>query len=123
MLVRELKLLWHSFKQVVLGDFGPLTVKRDDLGTPLHWGRVEQIYSYAVKNYCLRRLDCRGALFLADPKEERPARDLDGSLGWDNLFGRGLEIIQMTGDHLTIMQRPYSLALAREISTVLSRLT
>lgn len=120
MLVRELKLLWHSFRQTALGDLGPLTAKYDDLGTPLHWAVVERVYFHAVKNYRLQRLDCRGVLFLAEPIEEKPARDLDGSMGWGNLFGRGLETLQMTGDHLTMMQRPHSLALAREISTALS---
>jgi hypothetical protein len=105
---------------VALGDLGPPTAECDDLGTPLHWAVVERVYFHAVKNYLLHRLDCRGVLFLADPKEERPARDLDGSLGWGNLFGRGLQTLQMTGDHLTMMQRPHSLALARAISAVLS---
>jgi thioesterase domain-containing protein len=121
MLVRELKLLWHRFKQGMLGDLGSLTAKWDDRGTPLHWAWVERIYSNAVKDYRLQRLDCRGVLFRADSKEDGPARDLDGSLGWANLFDRGLEIIQMTGDHLTMMQTPHSLALAREMSKVLSR--
>ena len=119
MLVRELKLLWRRFQQSVLGDLGLLTARCDDLGTPLHWALVERVYSNALKSYRLNRLDCRGVLFRADPKEERPTRALDGSLGWDNLFDRGLEIIQMTGDHLTMMRNPHSLALAREISKVL----
>jgi thioesterase domain-containing protein len=121
MLVRELKLLWHRFKQAVLGDLGSLTAKWDDLGMPLHWAWVERIYSYVVKDYRLQCLDCRGVLFRADSKEDKPARDLDGSLGWENLFSKGLEIIQMTGDHVTMMQKPHSIALAREMSKVLSR--
>jgi thioesterase domain-containing protein len=115
-------LLWRRFKRAVLRDLGPLTARCDDLGAPLHWALVERVYSNAVKKYHLHCLDCRGVLFRADAKEERPARALDGSLGWDNLFGRGLEIIQMTGDHLTMTQRPHSLALAHEMSKVLNRI-
>jgi thioesterase domain-containing protein len=121
MLARELKLLGRRFQQSVLGDLGLLTARCDDLGMPLHWALVERVYSNALKNYRLNCLDCRGVLFRADSEEERPVRALDGSLGWDNLFGRGLEIIQMTGDHRTMMNKPHSLALAREISRVLTR--
>ena len=121
MLVRELKLLGRRFQQSVLGDLGVLTARCDDLGMPLHWALVERVYSNALKNYRLNCLDCRGVLFRADSEEERPVRALDVSLGWDNLFDRGLEIIQTTGDHRTMMKKPHSLALAREIGKVLDR--
>jgi thioesterase domain-containing protein len=120
MLVRELKLLGRRFQQLVLGDLGLLTARCDDLGMPLRWALVERVYLNALKNYRLNCIDCRGVLFRADPEEERPVRALDGSLGWNNLFSRGLEIIQMTGDHLTMMQKPHILALAREITKVLN---
>jgi thioesterase domain-containing protein len=117
-IVEELKSLWRHFIQPAAR--GELTTKCDDLGTPLHWALVERVYSNAVKNYRLRRLDCRGVLFRAESKEE-PARALDGSLGWDGLFGGGLEIIQMTGDHLTMTQQPHNLRLAGEMSNLLNR--
>lgn len=81
---------------------------------------VERVYPNAVRNYKLRCLDAHGVLFRADPREDRPARAIEGQLGWDNLFCRGLEVIQMTGDHLTMMQNPHSLALAHEMSKVLN---
>jgi thioesterase domain-containing protein len=121
MFVSELKLLWRRFKHAALGDLGVPTMRCDDLGKPLYWASVERIYSNAAKNYRLHCLDSRGVLFRADPKEERPAPALDGSLGWDNLFRDGLEIIPVTGDHLTMMQKPHNLALAREMSKVLDR--
>jgi hypothetical protein len=105
-LVRELKLLWGRFKQSALGDTGALTSRCDEMGAPLHWALVERIYSNAVKDYHLHRLDSRGVLFRADPLEERPARALDETLGWKDLFGKGLEIISVSGDHLTMMERP-----------------
>jgi thioesterase domain-containing protein len=118
-IVEELKSLWRRFIQPV--GRGELTTKCDNLGIPLHWALVQRVYSNAVKSYRLQCLDSRGVLFRAEPKEERPARALDGSLGWNGLFGSGLEIIQMTGDHLTMTQQPHSLRLAREMSNVLNR--
>jgi hypothetical protein len=92
MFVSELKLLWRRFK-AARGDLGELTAISDDLGNPLPWVLVERVYANAANNYPLERLDSRGVLFRADPSDDRPARVLDGTLGWQNLFGRG------TGDH------------------------
>jgi thioesterase domain-containing protein len=122
MLVKEMRRLGRRFLQVVLRDLDELTGRLDDMGMPLHWGLVERVYMNAVRSYRLRRLDCRGILFRADPKDERPARSLDGSLGWDNLFSRGLEIIEVPGDHMTTMLRePYNLTLARGMNELLDR--
>jgi thioesterase domain-containing protein len=100
---------------------GKLTTRLDDLGMPWHMGSLMRLYSNASRTYRPRCLDCRGVLFRADPGNEWPARILDGSLGWDNLFKRGLEIIQVTGDHLTMMQQPHSLRLAHAMSKFLDR--
>ena len=101
---------------------GKLTTRLDDLGFPWHLGMVERVYSNALRTYRLRCLDCSGVLFRADSRDEGPVRFLDDSLGWDNLFRRGLEIIQVTGDHFTMMQqKPHDLALAQAVSKVLAR--
>jgi hypothetical protein len=120
MCVSELKHLWRRFK-TARGQLGDHTLISDDLGKPLPWALVERIYANAAKSYFLECLDSRGILFRADPNGDRPARVLDGSLGWCNLFRSGLEIIQVTGDHLTMMQQPHNLRLASEISKVLNR--
>jgi hypothetical protein len=111
--LRELKLLWGRFKQPALGDTGALTSRCDEMGSPLHWALVERIYSNAVKDYHLHRLDSRGVLFRADPLEERPARALDETLGWKDLFG------ERRSSHYD--GAPHSQTLARKMSTVLNR--
>jgi thioesterase domain-containing protein len=116
MLVREIKGLGHRFLEVVLRHPGKLTTTFDDKGVPWHWGLLSRLYSNALRSYQLRCLDCRGVLFRADP--ESPA---DSSLGWDHLFSRGLEIIQVTGSHTIIMQQPHITTIAREMSKVLDR--
>ena len=68
------------------------------------------------------RLDCRGVLFRADRSEDCPAANVDYSLGWADLFGKGLEIIQVSGDHFTMMrEHPHDQNLAREMSAALDR--
>ena len=46
----------------------------------------------------------------------------DHSLGWSNLFGKGLEIVQVTGGHETMMREsPHDLRLACEMSSALDQ--
>jgi thioesterase domain-containing protein len=48
--------------------------------------------------------------------------NIDYSLGWADLFGKGLDIIQVTGDHFTMMrEHPHDQNLAREMSDALDR--
>jgi thioesterase domain-containing protein len=116
MLVNEMKRLERGFLEVVLRDQGKLTTSFDEEGLPWRWPLLRRLYSKAVRSYQVRCLDCRGVLFRAD--HESP---VDGSLDWDNLFSRGLEIIQVSGGHTTIMQQPHTITLAREMSKVLDR--
>jgi thioesterase domain-containing protein len=120
MCVSEFKHLWRQFK-AARGQLGELTVIADDFGKPLPWAVVERIYANAANRYYLECLDSHGILFRANPSNDRPARVLDGSLGWRDLFRSGLEVVQVTGDHLTMMQTPHNLTLAREMSEVLER--
>jgi thioesterase domain-containing protein len=123
MIIKELRRFGRWFLQAVLQDPGALTPKLDDLGRPLHWGLIERLYANAARSYRLRCLDARGVLFRAEPRDDRVARALGDSLGWDNLFSRGLEIIEISGDHVTMMRRaPHILTLARGISELLDRL-
>jgi hypothetical protein len=121
-LTKELRRLGLSFIESILRDPGRLSSRLDELGMPLHWTLVERLYAHAVDFYRLRPLDSRGILFPADPKDERPFRTLGASLGWDNFFTGGLEIIQVTGDHVTMMQPgPHNLMLAQEMTKFLNR--
>jgi thioesterase domain-containing protein len=120
MFVKQVKRLGRRFLQIVFRDLDELTDRLDDTGVPLHWGLMERIYLHAVNSYQLRPLDCRGVLFRTD--EERPARLLDGSLGWNKLFTGGLEIVAVPGTHMTAMLlEPYNRILAQGMSEVLDR--
>jgi thioesterase domain-containing protein len=122
MLAKELRRFGRWFLQAVLQDPGALTPKFDDLGRPLNWGLIERLYANASRAYRLRYLDARGVLFRAEPTDDRVAQALGDSLGWNNLFSRGLEIVEVAGDHVTMMRRqPHVRALARGISEMLDR--
>jgi thioesterase domain-containing protein len=75
-----------------------------------------------LKSYKLRVLDCHGVLFRADAIGEKYPREGDGSLGWKGLFGKGLEIIPMTGNHVSMVQdEMHRLTLARKVTEVIGR--
>jgi thioesterase domain-containing protein len=116
------RFLKRRFVESALRDPGELTTKLDTLGRPMHWPLINRLYDNSLRSYRLRRLDCRGVLFRADRSEDCPAANVDYSLGWADLFSKGLEIIQVTGDHFTMMrERPHDQNLAREMSAALDR--
>ena len=119
MLGKEIKWLWSLFKSEE--PLGELTTVFDEEGMPLHEGLMFRSYREAIKNYRLRCLDCRGILFRSAAYDEGPA-NTDGTLAWEKLFTGGLEIVPVTGDHLSMVrQAPHNLTLAREMNAALNR--
>ena len=115
-----MRFIGRRFVESVWRDPGELTTKLDTLGRPMHWPLIVRLYDNSLRSYRLRRLDCRGVLFRADRTEDCPTVNVDYSLGWADLFGKGLEIIQVTGDHYTMMrEHPHDQGLAQEMSDVL----
>jgi thioesterase domain-containing protein len=117
MLVKEMRGLGRR----IVRDRGVLTTKLDDLGIPWHWGLLKLVFSNVLRSYRMRCLDCRGFLFRSESEDESPGRTLDDSLGWSNLFKKGLEIVQVTGNHETITRAPHDRTLARAMSEILDR--
>jgi len=116
------RFLKRRFVESALRDPGELTTKLDTQGRPMHWPLINRLYDNSLRSYRLRRLDCRGVLFRADRSEDCPSANVDYSLGWAELFGKGLDIIQVTGDHYTMMrEHPHDQNLAREMSAALDR--
>jgi thioesterase domain-containing protein len=116
------KVLKRGLLQMAMRVPGKLTTKLDTLGRPMQWQMIQRLYETSLRSYCLRRVDSQGVVFRADRKDDCPSPTVDYSLGWADLFSGGLEIIQVTGDHETMMrQRPHDLSLAREISRLLDQ--
>jgi thioesterase domain-containing protein len=116
------RFLKRRFVESALRDPGELTTKLDTQGRPMHWPLINRLYDNSLRSYKLRRLDCHGVLFRADRSEDCPSANVDYGLGWADLFGKGFEIIQVTGDHFTMMrEHPHDQNLAREMSDALDR--
>jgi len=93
-----------------------LTSLIDEQGVPLPWSLVDRLYQNAKELYDVHPLNCRGVLFTRANVER-----IDGSLGWEGLFTRGLEVIPLTGnDHDVILRDKLHRAdLARKMSEIL----
>jgi thioesterase domain-containing protein/acyl carrier protein len=67
-----------------------------------------------------RPLDAAGVLIRADnPENILPGSD--PAEGWSDLFTRGLEIVQTTGDHHTMVTEENAALLARQMNLILDR--
>ena len=120
LLDQEKRRVWSFFNPPQL-KLGPPTIVLDEEGVPLQWGLLNRLYDRLEQSYRPRRLDCRGALIRTDPMDERQAvRSHNPSLGWNDLFAGGLEIVPMVGDHVSMLREHTSL-LARKIDEVLER--
>ncbi len=102
---------------------GRLTTRLDDVGNPITWPRIQFVYDTAMNSYRMSQLDCRGVLFRAESRRDNTgSRSLETHLGWDGLFGKGLEIVSVPGDHMSMLRQPHADVLAREMSLILSRI-
>jgi thioesterase domain-containing protein len=122
MLADKIKGRGLSIAELIKPSPAPITTQVDDLGRPLPWPMIEQLYDNTLVSYRLRRLDCRGVLFRAVSREGCPARMFDRHLGWDNLLGGGLDVVDVSGNHLSMMREPQHVAtLGSAIGEWLSR--
>ena len=92
------------FRQNLGQDLGSVTTALDEQGVPLEWALVERVYANAENTYHARILDCRAKLFVAGSDDERIEREYDETFGWRNLFSKGLEIVSVPGDHLSMIR-------------------
>jgi pimeloyl-ACP methyl ester carboxylesterase len=98
-----------------------LTSLSDEPGMPLPGELLRRLYETIWDSYRPRQLDSRGVLFRADSIDEYSVvREFDASLGWENLFTQGLEIIPIVGNHLS-MYREQDSNLARKLDEVLAK--
>jgi len=95
------------------------TIHLDEQGEPIDWSLITRLYGNATKTYAFQPLDSKGVLFTA---QYESLTDFDASLGWANLFRKGLEIMPVSGDHFTIVRHePHVRLLGQKLNEVLER--
>jgi non-ribosomal peptide synthetase component F/thioesterase domain-containing protein len=104
---------------------------RGDVNVPygeIPWEIYSTIYHNAIKHYRKRPLQSRAVLFRARDINRVGTLDVNelhtihGTLGWSGLFKQGLEIVDCSGDHTTILKQPNLQFLADQISARIQKL-
>ena len=117
LLGQEMFRVWPFLKRFRMNP-DDLTAVLDEEGMPLPWGILDRAYTKILESYRPRLLESRGVLFRTDGNTV--LRGFDDSQGWNNLFTRGLEIVPVIGDHVSMVRQHHPM-LARQISEVLQR--
>jgi len=79
------------------------------------------VYINAMKNYRCHPLDCRAVLFRSHD-DLSTARTIDATQGWDGLFTRGLQIVDVPGDHDSLLLAPHLLTTANRLQRCLEEI-
>ena len=77
---------------------------------------VRQTNSRAQRRYVPRPYPDPVTLFLAS---ESPVESTDPRLGWRKLAGGGLNVIEVSGNHLSMMTEPHVMVLAQRLKECL----
>jgi aspartate racemase len=95
----------------------------DEFNLHVPWPIIQRIHRYAVKGYVPRVLHTRGCLFVSkDDWASIAFRKRENSLGASELFANGVEVFDVPGDHVTILDEPHLPELAQCIRLALANL-
>ena len=111
--------LWRKSRRRINLEKGKLasTLKlavSPDFSAHVPWAIIERIYRHVAAGYRPQVLAGRGMLFVSkDDWLTRAYRQLDDSLGAGSWFGGGVEVLDVPGDHVTVLDEPRLPELAR----------
>jgi thioesterase domain-containing protein len=110
-------------------------LKRDDLAKKLKlmsdgdynlhvpWFVILRIYRQARAYYRREVLPLPGILFLSqDDWESNAYRKIDNTLGTGKWFGGGIEVVEVPGDHVTVLEETHLPRLALAFNAILGRI-
>jgi thioesterase domain-containing protein len=95
---------------------------RNDFNLQVPWAIIARIYRKAMKGYRPTPLSTRGVLFVSQNDWLANAyRPLNDSLGADQYFTGGVDVINVPGNHVTILNEEYLPELARHFNKYLEQ--
>lgn len=86
------------------------------------WEVWEKIYVKAGGEYQYRPLPSRGVLFRTKHSDQAHLYRVHADLGWSNVFNEGFEIVEVPGDHFSLLKEPEVLTLAQGFRECLAEL-
>ena len=88
---------------------------------PIDQRAIDRLAYIAGRTWRPRPLDALGVLFRTKAPNEELLPGYDFTNGWGGLFDRGLEIVQVEGDHWSMVGNENIAGLAWQINSVLDR--
>jgi hypothetical protein len=115
------RLLLGSRRSGVVDDSAPQSGMIDEKGVPVEFSVLYRLSQIILRSYNPPPLNTSGVLMRAKfPQAEILSGDQTN--GWHDLFTEGLEVVQMTGNHTTIVSDEQNIAaLSAQIRAVLER--
>lgn len=86
------------------------------------WRVIQRIWDHAQGDYSPQSLDVAGVLFRAQTCVYTDIQDHDSCLGWRGFFSKGLSVVEIPGDHVTMWKEPNVRALSQAWEDSLGRL-
>jgi thioesterase domain-containing protein len=120
--------LWSKFLQRISKKKSELAARlelgiRKDFNVQMPRSIIARINRHAGLGYQLKPLASRGILFLSqDDWLTNAYRPLDDSLGTRMLFTGGLQVINVPGDHVSVLDEPQLATLAERFNQCVGRL-
>ncbi len=118
----RLLLLWtrQSMKSRLLPHSTELSGFFDDQGMPIDLDEMARLARMAVRSWHPRPIDALGVLFRANFRDDEILPGHDFTNGWSDLFAAGLEIVQVPGDHISMVNGDIATTV-RQIKEALDR--
>ncbi|MFN8024434.1 MAG: amino acid adenylation domain-containing protein [Acidimicrobiales bacterium] len=112
--------LWKRAERKRAAEASRLQETGDEISPEVWMSKFVELNNAAAREYEVLPYDGRITVFHASKVSfDRPDAVASG-LGWDRYAQRGVEVIDVPGDHMTILAEPHVAVLARHLRDVLS---
>jgi thioesterase domain-containing protein len=96
---------------------------QDDFTVHVPWVIIERIYRHALETYRPQMLASRGLLLISqDDWLSNAYRQMDDSLGVAQWFAGGVDVLDVSGDHVTVLDELHLPELAKRFQNALDKL-
>ena len=86
----------------------------------MSWETFQHVVRNALKRYRLTPLNSRGVLFRARASHKAHLHAFDPWLGWSGLFSRGLDVVDVPGDHSSLLLHANLAGLSKQFQEYLN---
>ncbi len=86
----------------------------------MSWDTFQHVVRNALRGYRLRPVNSRAILFRAQDSHKAHLHTFDPCLGWSGLFSRGLDVVDVPGDHSSLLLQANLAGLSKQFQEYLN---